>query len=571
MASINVTKLGQVIKLGNLAAAPSAPEAGMIYYDTVATKFKFYQNGAWVDLSAGSYSDPLTTRGDLLVRNATITTRLALGTTSYVLMSDGTDAVYGQIVNASVAAAAGIQESKLTLDYSTSSLNSAIGGKLSLTGGTMSGAIAMGNNKITGLAAPTANGDALRYDMLGANSGIATLDGTGKVPAAQLPNSVMEYKGSWNATTNSPTLADGTGNAGDVYRCSVAGTQNLGSGSITFAIGDFVIYSGSIWEKSPMASGVVSVNSQTGIVTLYTDDISEDGSPTNLWFTGARARSTVLTGLSAATGGTLAATDTILEAFGKLEFRVALDDAKVSYSASTARSDLIASSIVDGVTDHAPDSNSVFDALALKSDTTHNHDLTYLGIAATAADSSKLNGQSASYYATATALADKANKALDNLASVAINTSLVSDTNNTDDLGSSSIAWKDLYLAGALVGSSLKRGATNTNVVTETYVHSSALTASTTAVCTDLTFAHATYKAMIVDYMIKEATSGEVRTGKLFVATDGTDVSISDMYSETADITTSWAGAINGTDVELSYTTGANAKTARFDKKLFLA
>lgn len=41
-----------------------------------------------------------------------------------------------------------------------------------------------------------------------------------------------------------------------------------------------------------------------------------------------------------------------------------------------------------------------------------------------------------------------ANTALSNLASVAINTTLVSDTNNTDDLGTSSIAWRDLYLAG---------------------------------------------------------------------------------------------------------------------------
>lgn len=43
-----------------------------------------------------------------------------------------------------------------------------------------------------------------------------------------------------------------------------------------------------------------------------------------------------------------------------------------------------------------------------------------------------------------------ANTALSNLASVAINTSLISDTNNTDDLGSSSIRWKDLFLAGVL-------------------------------------------------------------------------------------------------------------------------
>lgn len=39
-----------------------------------------------------------------------------------------------------------------------------------------------------------------------------------------------------------------------------------------------------------------------------------------------------------------------------------------------------------------------------------------------------------------------ASTALDNLASVAINTSLISDADNTDDLGSSTFAWKDGYL-----------------------------------------------------------------------------------------------------------------------------
>ena len=38
--------------------------------------------------------------------------------------------------------------------------------------------------------------------------------------------------------------------------------------------------------------------------------------------------------------------------------------------------------------------------------------------------------------------------ALDNLGSVAINTSLVSDTDDTDDLGNSSIAWADLFING---------------------------------------------------------------------------------------------------------------------------
>ncbi len=45
-----------------------------------------------------------------------------------------------------------------------------------------------------------------------------------------------------------------------------------------------------------------------------------------------------------------------------------------------------------------------------------------------------------------TDISGKANVELDNLSGVAINTSLISDTDSTDDLGSSSIHWRDLYI-----------------------------------------------------------------------------------------------------------------------------
>lgn len=106
----------------------------------------------------------------------------------------------------------------------------------------------------------------------GAANGVATLDSGGKIPASQLPNTVMEYQGSWNASTNSPTLADGTGNAGDVYRVSTAGTQNLGSGSITFAVGDLVIYNGSVWERSPI--GALLTVSEKETFVLAAGDIT---------------------------------------------------------------------------------------------------------------------------------------------------------------------------------------------------------------------------------------------------------------------------------------------------------
>lgn len=126
----------------------------------------------------------------------------------------------------------------------------------------------------------------------GAANGVATLDGGGKVPVAQLPNSIMEYQGTWNASTNTPTLADGAGNAdtaiGDVYRVTVAGSQDLGSGSITFGVGDYVILNSSkIWEKADTTDSVASVNGQTGIVTLDADDI-DDAATTNKFATSAQ-------------------------------------------------------------------------------------------------------------------------------------------------------------------------------------------------------------------------------------------------------------------------------------------
>lgn len=106
----------------------------------------------------------------------------------------------------------------------------------------------------------------------GSTNGVATLDGSGKVPVSQLPSAVMTYEGVWNAFTNSPTLADGVGNAGMVYRVGTAGTQNLGSGNISFEVGDYVIYNGTVWEKSDTTDAVASVFGRTGIVTAQSGD-----------------------------------------------------------------------------------------------------------------------------------------------------------------------------------------------------------------------------------------------------------------------------------------------------------
>lgn len=156
------------------------------------------------------------------------------------------------------------------------------------------GHFAFNSKKLTDVAAGVAGTDAVNKNQLdtkidntekGANNGVATLDAGGKVPYSQLPPGFMTYKGVWNANTNTPALVDGTGTQGDVYKVSVSGSQNLGSGSIDFTAGDWIIYNGSTWEKADNSDAVMSVNGQTGVVTLTTSHIAEG---TNLYWTSGR-------------------------------------------------------------------------------------------------------------------------------------------------------------------------------------------------------------------------------------------------------------------------------------------
>lgn len=125
--------------------------------------------------------------------------------------------------------------------------------------------LAIATADVTGLVAALAAKEATANR--GVSNGYASLDSGGKVPITQLPSSIMEYQGVWNATTNTPTLADGSGSAGDVYRVSTGGSRNLGSGSITFDVGDYVIYNGTIWEKSDTTDAVGSVAGLTGVIS----------------------------------------------------------------------------------------------------------------------------------------------------------------------------------------------------------------------------------------------------------------------------------------------------------------
>jgi hypothetical protein len=93
-------------------------------------------------------------------------------------------------------------------------------------------------------------------------NGIPQLDSSGKILVSQLPNSVMEYQGTWNVATNTPYLVNGVGNAGDVYLvtgAAVGGTNhNFGAGNILFYNGDQAIYDGSQYQRASGSSGTVT-------------------------------------------------------------------------------------------------------------------------------------------------------------------------------------------------------------------------------------------------------------------------------------------------------------------------
>lgn len=180
-------------------------------------------------------------------------------------------------------------QSNLGIDSQNNALISASnamgvsGGQLSFS--SLNGFIDMGVSRLSNLIDATDPQDAVTLAQVeglfiplaekGQPNGVAELDGAGKVPLQQLPSSIMTYEGVWDASTNTPTLADGVGDGGEVYRVGVAGTQDLGSGPIDFEVGDYAILNSSlVWEKSDTTDAVASVNGLTGVVVLDADDVN---------------------------------------------------------------------------------------------------------------------------------------------------------------------------------------------------------------------------------------------------------------------------------------------------------
>jgi uncharacterized protein (DUF3084 family) len=137
----------------------------------------------------------------------------------------------------------------------------------------------------------------------GVASGYAPLDSNSKVPTANLPDSVLgqlEYKGTWNADTDTPSLPSASTVKGNYYVVSTAGVYE----TIDYEIGDWIVSNGTAWEKVDNSDKVSSVNGATGAVVLDTDNIDEG--TTNQYYTSSRANSDFDTRLATKDTGNLA-------------------------------------------------------------------------------------------------------------------------------------------------------------------------------------------------------------------------------------------------------------------------
>jgi hypothetical protein len=190
---------------------------------------------------------------------------------------------------------------------------------------------------------------AIQSNEKGAANGVATLNAAGKLTSSQIPAIAITstFVVADIAARDALVIgvADGEVQEGDVAIVTDASADpNVSSGGSNY------IYNGSAWQRllSPNEA-VSSVNGLTGVVVLDSDDIAEGSSNlyyttarfesdlaskdtddldegSNLYFTTARVLATALADLSLSDDSAVEATDTILEAIGKLQARSKLNN-----------------------------------------------------------------------------------------------------------------------------------------------------------------------------------------------------------------------------------------------------
>jgi hypothetical protein len=99
-----------------------------------------------------------------------------------------------------------------------------------------------------------------------------TTDVTGILPTANLPAAVLgsvNYQGTWDASTNSPTIVSSTGTKGYYRVVDVAGTTTI-DGHNNWSVGDWIVFNGTIWDRvGATGASILSLNTLTAATQTF--------------------------------------------------------------------------------------------------------------------------------------------------------------------------------------------------------------------------------------------------------------------------------------------------------------
>lgn len=204
------------------SATVSATELG--YLDGVTSAIQTQIDSKLATATATSTYAPLASPA--LTGTPTAPTAAANTNTTQIATTAYVQTELADLVNSAPAALDTLNELAASLgndaNFATTVTNS-LAGKLSLTGGTMSGAIAMGTNKITGLGTPTVSTDAATKNYVDTVT-VAPSNLTGPITSVGSATSVAAQTGTGSTFVmqTSPTLT--TPNIGVATATSVNGT-----------------------------------------------------------------------------------------------------------------------------------------------------------------------------------------------------------------------------------------------------------------------------------------------------------------------------------------------------------
>ena len=176
-----------------LATAPANPVAGQIYYNSGTKKLMQYDGTNWKVV--GTVVEASNTNGKIKIDGEDVTV--------YTLPAATSESLGGVKVGSGLSV-----ENDGTINAD---------GKLDKSGGTMTGAIAMGSNKITGLADGVNDGDAVNKGQLDAAK-LGALKPSGSVTFANLPAlSASVLNNLYNVTDAFTTTSDFVEGSGKSY------------------------------------------------------------------------------------------------------------------------------------------------------------------------------------------------------------------------------------------------------------------------------------------------------------------------------------------------------------------